>query len=128
MKASILFSASSVLAVVFGTVLVLAPEQLMSMFGITLGAGGQLVARLFGASLIGFAVIAWSSRDAPDSQARQATIIGMLTGVVGGFVITLFTKLGGSSNDMGWSIVILYLLMSLGWGSTMLRKAKGQKN
>ncbi len=122
MKASILFSASSVLAIVFGTVLVLASEQLMNMFGIPLGDGGQLIAQLFGASLIGFASIAWSSRDAPDSQARQANIIGMLTGVVGGFLITLFAKLSGASNDMGWSIVIIYLILSLGWGSTMLRK------
>ena len=81
MKASILFGLSAVLAIVFGTVLVLAPVEFLDLFGIVVGEGGKLVSQLFGASLWGFAFIAWSSRDAPDSQARQATIYGMLVGV-----------------------------------------------
>lgn len=123
MKASTLFAFSAVLAIVFGTVLVLAPVQFLELFGIIVKDGGKLVSQLFGASLIGFASIAWSSKDAPDSQARQATIYGMLTGVVGGFIITLVAKLGGMSNQIGWSIVILYLILALGWGSTAMRKS-----
>jgi hypothetical protein len=56
----------------FGIGFVLVPAQLLSQYGITTDAPFDLVGQLFGAALIGFAVLTWAARNATDSDAGRA--------------------------------------------------------
>ena len=116
MKLSILFTINAIVAVVFGLALVLVAATFMSLYGITLSPGGLIIARLFGAALLGYAVLTWFARDAKDSDARRAIVLALFIGDVVGFIVALLGQLSGAVNTLGWSTVAIYLLLALGFG------------
>ncbi len=116
MKLSTLLTISAVVASVFGLAFVLVSGPLLSLYDITLNQAGTVVAQLFGAAIIGFAVLNWFSRNVEDSKARRAFVLGNLAADAVGFVMILLGQLAGVANALGWSSVAIYLLLALGFG------------
>ena len=116
MKLNVLLVLAAVIAAVFGVAFVVASGPLLSIYGVTLDKAGTLVAQLFGASLIGVAVLNWLARNVTDPDARRAVIFANLTQDVVGFVVILIGQLAGIPNAFGWSNVAIYLLLALGFG------------
>lgn len=118
MKLKQLFVVHSVVALLHGGGFVLAPELLMSLYGISLAdPAAVFVARLFGAALLIYCFVAWLARDAEDSAARRAIVLGFfMTGIVA-FIVALQGQLSGVMNSLGWLVVGLYLvLIGVGYG------------
>ena len=115
MKLSTLVTIAAAVAAVFGLAFVLVTGPLLSIYGITLDKAGTLVAQLFGAALIGFAVLNWFARNVTDGGARQAIVLGNLASDAVGFVMILIGQLAGVANALGWSSVAIYLLLALGF-------------
>jgi len=74
------------------------------------------VAQLFGAALLAFAVLTWTAREAPDSDARRAILLAMFVGDCIGCVVALIGQFRGVMNALGWSTVVIYLLLAIGFG------------
>lgn len=115
MRLNNLLVVAAVISAVFGVAFVVASGPLVALYGVTLDKGGTLVAQLFGALLIGLAVLNWFARNVTDPEARQAVVFGNLTGDVVGFVVILIGQLAGIANALGWSSVAIYLLLALGF-------------
>lgn len=113
MKLSNLLVVSAVIAAIFGVLLVVASGPLLAIYGMTVDKTGTVVAQLFGAVLLGFAVLNWFARNVTDPEARRAVVLGNLTGDVVGFVVILLGQLAGIANVLGWSNVAIYLLLAL---------------
>ncbi len=77
---------------------------------------------LYGASLCGNFLLTWFARNAADSDARQAIILDLLVHDAIGLVATLIFQLSGGMNILGWSIVAIYLFLTLGYGYFYLAK------
>ena len=103
-------------SVVVGILFLLVPSRLMSLIGLTIGPGGILMARLYAASLLGTIVLAWSARNAEDSQIRRSIALGLFTYNAIGLLVFLATQLSGVVNFRGWVLVAGYLLFALGFG------------
>ncbi|MFC1819802.1 hypothetical protein ACFLZG_01790 [Thermodesulfobacteriota bacterium] len=116
MKLSTLMVITSIVALLFGLAFVFVAGTLMSFYGVSLSPGGLIVARLFGAALLGFAVLTWSARNAEESKARSAIILALFISDTIGFIVALIGQLSGVLNAFGWSTVIIYLLLALGFG------------
>jgi hypothetical protein len=116
MKLNVLLVIAAVIAGVFGVGFVVASGPLLSVYGVTLDKAGTLVAQLFGASLVGIAVLNWLARNVTDPDARRAVIFANLAQDVVGFVVILIGQLAGIPNAFGWSNVAIYLLLALGFG------------
>ena len=116
MKLSTLFTINAIVAFLFGLTFVLVPGTAMSFYGITLSLGGIIVAQLFGASLLGYAVLTWSARNAGESEARNAIVLAMVLSETIGFIVALLGQLSGAVNGLGWSTVLIYLVLALGFG------------
>jgi hypothetical protein len=115
MRLSGLLVVAAIIGAAFGVAFVVASGPLLSVYGITLDKAGTLVAQLFGALLIGLAVLNCFARNVTDPEARQAVVYGNLVGDVLGFVVILIGQLGGIANAVGWSSVAIYLLLALGF-------------
>jgi len=115
MRLSSLLVVAAIVGAAFGVAFVVASGPLLSVYGITLDKAGTLVAQLFGALLIGLAVLNWSARNVTDPEARQAVVYGNLVGDAIGFVVILIGQLAGIANAVGWSSVAIYLLLALGF-------------
>lgn len=62
---------ASIVAIAFGLGFVLVTLPLISLYNVTLNAGGVFVGQLFGAALIGFGVLNWFARMVTDSECGR---------------------------------------------------------
>ena len=122
MKLSTLLTISAFVTALFGLTFVLVPEASLSLYGVTLSPGGVLVARLFGASLLGYGVVAWFARNAGESEARKAIILAMVVSDTIAFIVALLGQLAGVVNALGWSTVAIYLFFALGFAYIQFMK------
>jgi hypothetical protein len=107
---------NAVVAAVFGIAFVLVPAQVISLYGAEESAAVKYTGQLFGAALVTFAVLTWSARNAADSEARRAIVLALFIGDLVGLLVSLLGQLGGVVNALGWSTVVIYLLLALGFG------------
>ncbi len=115
MKLSNLMMVTTIVAGIFGIAFVLASGPLMSMYGATLNPAGTLIAQLFGAALIGYAVVNWFARNAKGDEALRAIVLANFVADTVGFIVSLLGQLSGVVNALGWSTVAIYLLLALGY-------------
>lgn len=108
---------AAIVAFVFALGFIFMPAQLTSFYNVTLNEGGVLIGQLFGAALLGFAVLNWFGRNLSDSQAKQVLVNTNLASDVVGLIFALLGQLGGvpGVNALGWSTVLFYLLLAAGF-------------
>jgi hypothetical protein len=115
MKLKTLLVIGTVVAGVFGLAFVFVPGQVIAAYGITADAGLKYVGQLFGASLIGIAVLTWFAKDTPESEARTAILRALFVFNGLALVVTLLAQLNGVANALGWSSVAIFLLFAIGY-------------
>ncbi len=106
----------AMLALAFGIAFVLAPASVLGLYGVTTDPAGTFMARLWGAAAIQVGLTAWLARKDIDTPARRAVQLGNAGGLAVGFVIALLGQVGGLFNTLGWSTVLLFLLLCVGYG------------
>jgi hypothetical protein len=116
MKRSTFMAIAAVLAVVFGLGFILVPEQLMSIYGITLETAGQWIGRYLGSAFIGIAVLTWFARDAEPGEGLRAVVLGDFVASVLGLVVAILNAITGTGNALVWSNVVIYLFLTVGFG------------
>jgi hypothetical protein len=115
MKISGFLIIKAIISLVFGIGFVLIPSTVMSMYGVTLDAGGNLVGQFAGAALIGIGLICWFARQA-DKLALRSITQSLFIGDTIGFIVALIGQLGGVMNGLGWITVAIWLFLALGLG------------
>jgi hypothetical protein len=116
MKLGNLMVINAIIAGIFGISFVVAPGPIVALYGVTGSAPLNFVAKLYGSSLIAFAMITWVARNANDSDTRKAIVFGLLVGDAIALVVCLIAQLGNVINALGWSAVVIYLFLTLGFG------------
>ena len=116
MKLKTLMIINAIVAIVFGVIFVIVPAQVYSLYDITANEHLIYMGRLFGGTLIGFALLTWMARNATDSDARRAIVLALFISECIGFIVTLIGQINNVVNVLGWSSVAIYLLLALGFG------------
>ena len=122
MKLSNLFLINAVVAILFGLGFILIPVTVLSWYGVALNEAGLFVASLYGSALITFGLISWLVRNLASSDTLRAVILSFFIGDAIGFVLSLINQLQGVANSFGWSTVVIYLLLGLGFGYFYMKK------
>jgi len=60
-------------------------------------------------------LLCWLARNVSDSAAQRAMILAFLIADVIGLIVSLMGTLSGVFNAVGWSAVVIYLVLSLGF-------------
>ncbi len=118
----------AIVCLFFGILLLFIPDTLLSIFGATLTAGGMFTAREYASSLFGNLCICWFAKDAAESNARRAIILGYFVYDLIAFVMTLFTIISGVLNPLGWLIVFVYLFFTVGFGYFLVKPPAAKSN
>lgn len=87
-------------------------------------SGRVFAAREYGASLIGNLMLTWFARNAIESDARRAIILGLCVYDAIGFVITLISQITGVLGPLGWFAMAIYLFFAIGFGYFLLPQKK----
>ena len=109
---------SAILSFLFGIGFMLMPGQLVTLYNVELNDTGRYVAQLYGATLFGFGLLNWFAREFADGWVQRAVLTANFLTAALGTIFSLIGQLGGVQgvNALGWSTVLIYLLLALGFG------------
>ena len=116
------FTINTIVAFVFGIGLLLVPATIGAIYGIENSASSDLMARYFGLTLIGIGLLTWLFRSITDMAAVKAVILALLISDVLGIIVSLYAVLSGTMNQIGWSAVIIYVLLVIDYAYFYFKK------
>jgi hypothetical protein len=116
MSLKLFLTIKSVVCFVFGIPIIIAPGVVFPIYGVSLDAPGEFLARLMGCFMVGVGLICWSGGRAEDSILRRAILLSLFICDTAGAVVSLFATLGGLTNALGWLNVALWLFLAAGLG------------
>ena len=128
MSLKALFIITAIIALVFGVLFIIIPTQAYSWYGISSDMQLNYMGQLFGAALLAVGLIAWQTRNAADSDARNAIVLSFFIADGIGFIIALIGQLNNVVNTLGWLTVVIYFLLSLGFGYFQFTKPKSAES
>jgi hypothetical protein len=115
MKLRNLFILNAVVALGFGIGFLVIPGTMWELYGVTPGSGVNLAGQFFAVELIAVGLLSWLVRNVSDAAALQAITLALLVADVIGLIVSLIGIFSGVFNAMGWSAVVIYLGLSLGY-------------
>jgi hypothetical protein len=124
MSFKILMLIKALVCLAFAPLLLLLPSQLLTVYGMTFSSGAALTARAYGASLLGNLMLAWFARNAEESPVRRAIVLDLFVYDLVALLATVALLLSGTMNVLGWSIAVIYLFFTVGFGYFLLRRKK----
>jgi len=124
MKIKAAFIAGAIFSIIFGIWLAFLPNTLPDVFGITLNEDGVHISRIFGAALIGWAVMFWQVRSDMPSEARRNIILGEIfhSGIAS--IIWIFALIQGLGNWLMWIPFLGHAALTIWFGYLYIKGAK----
>lgn len=116
MKLNTLFRFHAVLAFAYAVLLALLPKLTLSLLSPqTLNPVGLDITRIFGLAILFVGLMAWGASQLSDAAPRRMVARGLLiyTGLAA--VIALMGQLAGNWGVLGWSNVVVYLAVAIGY-------------
>lgn len=114
MKLSTYLSIAAIIGLVYGLMFLLASGFMLLQYGIPAEPHNLLQVRYFGSALLSASLIVWLARHVRDDAAIRAILIGSAAGFAVGAVISLWGVMSGLTNALGWSSVVVYLVLLAG--------------
>ena len=111
-RASRVLTAEAVVGFTFAALLLLFPDRLLELYGISTGSGPVALARLIGAELLGLNVASVVGVRG-DRRVLAPLVRGHLVNDLVGALVALGAILGGVGNGFVWSLVVAYGLFAL---------------
>jgi hypothetical protein len=90
-------------------------------YGIASAPASFLGFRLFGSALIAIGLLTWFLRDSTNWEAVRALLLSVAIGNVIGLLLVFFATINGTLSAMGWTAVLIYLLLLIGEGYFLSR-------
>ena len=97
------------------------PSVLATALGIDLDAIGVWVARLASTAYLGFAVLAWLSRDVADPVSTRAIAAGNAVAWGLGAAIVAAALVLGYGEPRAWAFVVMQVAFATAWSLTLAR-------
>ncbi len=110
-----LFAVNLILALFFGLTCAFIPGAICAAYGLTANTAALWTTRLLGGSLLGFAALMWFGWRSASAEARRAIAFALLVQDSIGFVASLAAQRSGEMTSLGWSNMVLYGLLVIGY-------------
>jgi hypothetical protein len=124
MKLNSFLMLATIVAAVFGLAFLVGPSQLVALYGVTLTPATEVIGRIAGSVILGFAIVFWGARDANGAEALKAVMLAGLVGNGLDFLILLHATATGLLNGLGWLQVLINGALAAGFGYFSFGKGK----
>lgn len=122
MKFKTIMVIKAIVCLVFFPIMLFLPHQFFKLMGVTLGAGGAFLARIYGATLVGNMLLTWFGRNAETGRVRQAIVLDAFFYDLIGFIVVLIFYFNDTLNTLGLGAGLIYLLLTIGFGLFLFPK------
>lgn len=119
-----LLTISAVQTLPFGIAAVLTPDKVFEQFGVTLDTAGELIARGYGASLIGFGITLWGLRSSQSTASQRYVCAGLSCFNAIEAFIQLEAGMRGTAQPVIFGNVALNGVLSLASVALLIRNAR----
>ncbi len=121
-----LFVFNGIVCLLFGLPLLLTPQLILKMYAVEwegMNAIMEVVSRGYGTLLIGLGVGLFSATKSSLSHGRRALLIIITVANILVAFVHIYATLTVKENSLGWTIVVLVLILAL-WSGSLLMKEK----
>jgi hypothetical protein len=125
MKLSNFLMLATIVAGVFGLAFLLAPSQLVAMYGVTLTPATEVIGRIAGSVISGFAIVFWGARNGSGAETFKAMMMAGLIANGLDALILLHATVTGLVNGLGWLQVLINGTLAIGFWYFAYGKGKG---
>jgi hypothetical protein len=116
MKLNSFLMLATIVAAVFGLAFLVAPAQLVAMYGVALTPATEVVGRIAGSVILGFAVVFWSARNGDAAETFKAVLVAGFIANALDCLILLHATATGLINGLGWLQVLINGALAAGFG------------
>jgi hypothetical protein len=124
MKLTSFLMLATIVAGVFGLAFLLAPSQLVAMYGVTLTPATEVIGRIAGSVILGFAIVFWGARDGNGAETFKAVMIAGFIANALDCLILLHATATGLLNGLGWLQVLINGALAAGFWYFTFGKGK----
>jgi hypothetical protein len=124
MNYRIMFALNSVVTFLFGLGFLFIPARALGLLGTETFVSTVLVARLFGAAMLGLGLVLWFAKDITDAKMQQGMGSALLVTALAGLIVTLLGTFAAKAviRTNGWAVMLVYLVFGLGYGYLLFLK------
>lgn len=116
MKLNIILIINAIFYLLNATGAILFPKMILNTYGVPDGAGAELMAQYAGIGSVAIGLLAYFATKVKQSNPKRYIILSILISNVIGIIISVLGTLKGTMNVSGWSLVVIYLFFTLGYG------------
>jgi hypothetical protein len=116
-----LFLVSMIVEAIFGIGFILAPGAVLAPMGVTLNDFATTFARMFGSAIISFPILLWFARRSDKPEFRKGVVSSLFPYYAVSGIVLLIAQLGGQMNAMGWSVIVLHVVLTVWFGYFLVR-------
>ena len=124
MKLNSFLMLATIVAAVFGLAFLLAPSALVAMYGVTLTPATEVIGRIAGSVILGFAIVFWGARDGNGAETFKAVMMAGLIANGLDALILLHATATGLLNSLGWLQVLINGALAAGFWYFAFGKGK----
>jgi hypothetical protein len=113
---------ATIVAAVFGLAFLVAPSQLVALYGVKLTPQTEVIGRIAGSVILGFAMVFWGARDGNGAETFKAVMMaGLIANGLDGLIL-LHATVTGLLNSLGWLQVLINGGLAVGFWYFGFRK------
>ncbi|MEA2900105.1 MAG: hypothetical protein QOJ84_5720 [Bradyrhizobium sp.] len=124
MKLSNFLMLATIVAAVFGLAFLVGPSQLVALYGVKLTPATEVIGRIAGSTILGFAIVFWGARDSNGAETFKAVMMAGLIANGLDCLILLHATATGLLNSLGWLQVLINGALAAGFGYFIFGKGK----
>jgi hypothetical protein len=117
MKLNLLFLVNSIIVLLLALGLLLAPAMMLGLYGIVGNTpADKLLGQFLGVQLLAGGLITLFVRDVTDVKLQQGITLSLFIANAIGVIVAMGGVLSKATNAMGWLMVVIYALLTIGFG------------
>jgi hypothetical protein len=124
MKLNSFLMLATIVAAVFGLAFLLAPSQLVALYGVKLTPATEVIGRIAGSVILGFAIVFWAARNGSAAETFKAVMMAGFIANALDCLILLHATATGLVNGLGWLQVLINGALAIGFWYFTFGKGK----
>jgi hypothetical protein len=117
MKTSALMMVTAILYGLYGLGFMFTPNLLIGQYGGELGTIGAFTTQLYGAMLIGVAVMCWLGQNGARTEGLNAMLMGLFVGITLSTALLLYNQFTSTTaNNWAWLPILIQIMLAAGYG------------
>lgn len=122
MSLKTVFIINAIIAGFFAFVSLLLPTSMLSWFGVVSTDALVLMTRFFGVTLLTIALATFNLKNAEFKSEVKSFVFALLISNAVGVLVAIWGQFANIVNNLGWSIIIIYVFLTIAYYSIYSKK------